>query len=229
VETIYFISGLGTVERVFKYLILPYIVSRFIVWEKPAKNERLHHYCKKLIRQIDISGKVILVGVSFGGIIAQEIAKIIPVEKLIIISSIKSVHEFNWQLKAVQKLCLYRLVPSRLLKWSNQLTGNFYFSVENKDESEMLAAIFADTDRHFMKWAIAEIMQWENEKPFKGIIHLHGDRDRIFPVNNIQNYLGVPGAGHFMIVNRAAIISEILIRETKDSQTCIKGTESNHA
>jgi pimeloyl-ACP methyl ester carboxylesterase len=212
---IYFISGLGTDERVFKCLNLPDIVPRYIVWEVPAEKETLHHYCRKLIGQIDVSEKVILVGVSFGGIVAQEIAKIIPVEKLIIISSIKSVNEFNWQLKAVRILRLYRMVPSRLLKWLNQITGNFYFSVENQEQSEMLAQIIADTNRHFIKWAITEIMLWENEKPVGGIIHIHGTNDRIFPVNNIENYISIPGAGHFMIVNRASLISELLIRETE--------------
>lgn len=198
---------------------LPGFELRYITWEKPIQSETLHNYCQRLIRQIDTSGKVILAGVSFGGIVAQEIAKIIPVEKLIIISSIKTANEFNWQLKAVQKLQLYRWVPSRFLKWSNRLTGNFYFSVENEGEAKMLSGIIADTDRNFMKWAIAEIMRWKNEKPFEGIVHIHGDSDRIFPVKNIQRFKNIPGAGHFMIVNRASLISEILIREIENSKT----------
>lgn len=95
-QTVYFISGLGADERSFKYLDLPGVNMHFIQWEKPLKGEKLREYCRKLILQIDTSGDIFLVGLSFGGIVAQEIAKTIAVKKLIIISSIKSPGELSW-------------------------------------------------------------------------------------------------------------------------------------
>jgi pimeloyl-ACP methyl ester carboxylesterase len=215
-RTVYFISGLGADQRSFKFLKLKNAKMHFIYWLKPEKGEPLKSYCLRLASQIDTSNEVILVGLSFGGIVAQEIAQIIKVDKLMIISSIKSSTEFNWQLKLVRFLKLYRITPSRFLKWSNLVTGNYYFSVESVEESKLLKQIIQDTDRYFMKWAIGEIMKWPNPVPYKSIIHIHGSRDRIFPVGNIENYYELRNAGHFMIVNRAAEISEMLNRNLEN-------------
>jgi hypothetical protein len=68
-----------------------------------------------------------------------------------------------------------------------------------------------------MKWAIGEIMRWSNPAQFEGIIHIHGKRDRIFPVRNIKNFIAVENAGHLMIVNRAGEITALIERELHKS------------
>ena len=88
---VYFISGLGADERVFQFLDLSKIEHQFIQWNEPQKKESLSSYCKKLTEQIDLKQEIILIGISFGGIIAQEISKIIECKKVIIISSVKTV------------------------------------------------------------------------------------------------------------------------------------------
>jgi len=213
-KTIYFISGLGADERVFQYLHLTGVNAKYIHWEIPQKHESLRDYSARLIPQIDLSGEVILLGVSFGGMVAQEISKIIPVHKVIILSSIKSIREFDWQLRLVRALRLYCFVPSRVLKWSNLLTGNYYFGTTTKAESHLLKLIILDTDRLFMQWAIREIMRWNYDGHSNpAIVHIHGDNDRIFPIKNITNAILIKGGGHFMIVNRADEISAIIERE----------------
>lgn len=221
-RTIYFISGLGADQRSFKFLDLKNVNLHFIYWEIPQKGEPLKSYCQRLTSQIDTSREVILVGLSFGGIVAQELSKIIRVDKLILISSVKSEHEFSYQLKLVRFFGLHKIVPSRFLKWSNLLTGDYYFSVESDEESKLLQQIIQDTDRYFMKWAIGEIMKWSNPKPLEGVVHIHGNCDRIFPVRNIKNFLPLNNAGHFMIVNRAREISEILNCEIAKTYADVK-------
>lgn len=213
---IYFISGLGADERVFKYLNLGDFEHRYIKWETPERHEKLDNYCRRLIKQIDLSKEIILVGVSFGGIVAQEISRIIKPQKVIILSSVKTVKEFDWQLDLVRRLRLYKLAPSRFLKFSNRLTGDYYFGIKTKIESTLLKQIISDTDRYFMKWAIQEIMMWNGDSTSTNIVHIHGDNDRIFPVKRINNYTRIIGGGHFMIVNRADEISEIIKNKIKN-------------
>ncbi len=213
---IYFISGLGADERVFKYLNLGDFEYKYIKWETPERAERLDSYCRRLIKQIDLSKEIILVGVSFGGIVAQEISKIIKPQKVIILSSVKSEKEFDWQLDLVRRLKLYKLAPSRFLKWSNRLTGDYYFGVKTKNESGLLKQIIRDTDCYFMKWAIQEIMNWNGDSINTKIVHIHGDKDRIFPVKRIKDFIRIKGGGHFMIVNKADEISEIIKNEIKN-------------
>lgn len=200
---VYLISGLGADERVFQFLNFNETEHRFITWLAPLQNEGLSAYCQRLIEaQIVRSNNIILVGVSFGGIVAQEIAKLIPVQKVIIVSSIKTSDEFCWQIKLVRKLQLHRLMPNSLMKIANTLTANYYFSTKTKDESKLLAQIIADTDVKFLSWAIHKLMNWVNEHYPPNLIHIHGTADRIFPLKYIRNAIEIPKGGHFMMVNK---------------------------
>jgi pimeloyl-ACP methyl ester carboxylesterase len=207
---IHFISGLGADERVFHFLDLPGYERIYVQWLEPKRKEPLPDYAKRLIKHYNLTDGTILIGVSFGGIICQEIAKFISCKKVIIISSIKNRSEMNWQLQLVRLTQIHRLVPSYFIKWSNHLTANHYFSIASTDEAKLLHQIIADTNRFFMKWAIRQIMKWDNSGNKTEILHIHGTRDRIFPVNTINNYFPVKDGGHFMIVNRAHEISTII-------------------
>ncbi|NJK98143.1 MAG: alpha/beta hydrolase [Bacteroidales bacterium] len=143
---IYYISGLGADHRVFEFLNIPF-PYKHIIWVKPDKNDTLASYSLRLLPQINTSEDVILAGVSFGGMICQEIAKLIPCSKVIIISSIKSPQEMHWQLKLVRNTRIDRLFHSSLLKFMNFLTGPYYFGTQSAEEIKLLKAIIKDTDK----------------------------------------------------------------------------------
>jgi pimeloyl-ACP methyl ester carboxylesterase len=210
---IHFVSGLGADERVFQFLDLPGVEKRFIRWVDPIKDETLQQYAGRLIQQIEKGDEIILVGISFGGLIVQEIAAIIPCSKVIIISSIKCDEEFSTSLKFVRFMRLHKIAPASFLKWSNKLTADYFFSVKTKAESALLQRIIEATDDKFMMWAIDQIMRWKKPQPIAGIIHIHGTRDRIFPIGNINGAIKVESGGHFMIVNHAEEISRIILSE----------------
>lgn len=207
---IYFISGLGADERVFQFLDLTKFEHHFIKWNEPLRNESLPSYCKKLSEQIDHHQEIILIGVSFGGIIAQEIAKIIAVKKVIIISSVKTFREYSWQLKLASKLQIHKIAPLWFLTLSNKLTADYYFSTQSKEESILLHQIIKDTDPKFLVWAIHQIMNWKNKSYPSNLVHIHGTNDRIFPIRYLRKVIKLPKSGHFMIVNRAKEIEQLI-------------------
>ncbi len=85
---IYLISGLGADYRVFQKIDLEANSYTHIKWDKPkSQNQSIIDYTKGLLAQIKHENPI-LIGVSFGGMIAIEIAKLIPVRKIIIISSV---------------------------------------------------------------------------------------------------------------------------------------------
>ena len=212
-QKVYFVSGLGADERVFQFLELPGVEKVFVQWLPPAPHEPLRAYCRRLLAQLDLSGEINLVGISFGGIVCQEIARLVPCRRVLLISSIKNPREMDWKLRLVARSRTHRVVPGWLLKWSNLLTANYYFGTETPAEAALLRQIIQDTDQDFMRWAIAEIMAWSCPVPLPGLAHVHGGRDRIFPAAPVQNATILAGAGHFMAVNRAAAVSAFIARE----------------
>lgn len=221
---VYFISGLGADERVFKFLDFHAIEHRFIQWLKPAKTETLSHYAQRLaVDQIDVNNDVILIGLSFGGLVAQEIAKFIDCSQVIIISSVKSPEEFSWQLKWASKTKIYKMIPDWLLRLGNKLTADYYFGTKNKAESRLLHQIIKDTDPRFLKWAINKIMNWKKEAITAPLVHIHGTNDRIFPIKPIRSsrsnrLIEIPNGGHFMIVNQAAQLQALIFELISESK-----------
>src|SRR5688572_22332577 len=88
-KKIFLLSGLGADKRVFDFLDLSEYSVHHVTWNKPLVGESMASYAERLLPQIS-ENRPILIGVSFGGMIALEIAKLISVEKVILISSAKS-------------------------------------------------------------------------------------------------------------------------------------------
>ena len=93
-KQIYFMPGLGANSKIFEHISLP--KDRFDIhlleWKIPvSKDESIQDYAQRMAEEIKHQNPVLL-GVSFGGVLVQEIAKIIAVEKVILVSSIKSHH-----------------------------------------------------------------------------------------------------------------------------------------
>ncbi len=210
-HAVYLISGLGADERAFKFLTIdcPHIIH--LSWIKPLEEESLEGYCTRLSRQIDTTSgrRIILVGVSFGGIIAQEIARNVECAAIFIISSIKSKEEGSAPLRLLRKWQLHKILPAGISKAINGSLARYFFSTETEEEGKLLNAIIRDTDADVMKWAIGRIANWDSPRILDNVIHIHGTGDRIFPIKNIRNATRI-GGGHFMIVNRAGEISDII-------------------
>src|SRR5688500_13870597 len=109
---IYCLSGFGADEKVFSKLTFPGYDIHYVKWNIPERNESLEAYAKRLIEQIRHTNPV-LIGLSFGGMMCIEIARQVPVEKIILISSIKSFRERPFWMKLSGKLKLNKIFPMR--------------------------------------------------------------------------------------------------------------------
>jgi pimeloyl-ACP methyl ester carboxylesterase len=207
-KNIYIFSGLGADERVFKDLDFSGFDVTFIRWTIPKDNVTIENYAKRLIEQI-LTKRPTLVGLSFGGIIATEVAKLIETDKIILIASAKTRQEIPFYYRFAGQLKLHKLLPTRLLKQPNFLS-NWFFGTENEADRKMLADILHDTDPTFLKWAIDKIVNWTNQVRHKNVQHIHGTADRILPFRFVECDLTVFGGGHFMTVNKADELTQKL-------------------
>jgi pimeloyl-ACP methyl ester carboxylesterase len=207
---VYFISGLGADERAFRYLRLGEVEKRFIRWLPPEEKESLRQYTNRLLAQIDTTQPVTLVGLSFGGIVALEIASIINCERVFLISSVKQPQELSGFLQLLRRTRLYRLLPFGWVKPLAIRLAPFWFDVVSERHRALLKNIVNETDNRFAQWAINAIMRWPGSSPNAPIIHIHGTQDRVFPVRYLSDYIPIKGGGHFMIVTHAKLISKLL-------------------
>ncbi len=207
---VYCLSGLGADQRVFQFINLPGVELVHVKWLPPHRHEPLGAYARRLLAQFDPQHPVTILGVSFGGIVAQEVAALLPCKRVVILSSIKGPAEMSPAISLVRRTGAHRLVPGWLLKAGNTLTGNYYFSIRTRTEARLLREIVRDTDPVFLRWAVNEVVRWQPQAPVPGLVHLHGTADRIFPAGHIRNFTPIPGGGHFMIVQEAPLLSRLI-------------------
>lgn len=199
---LYLIPGLGADERVY----LNFNVDRptkIITWIDPVPNEPIRDYCRRLLDQIDINQEVELLGMSFGGIIAQEIAQLISVKKMYLVSTVKSPKEYPLYLKLLRFIPAHKPIPAKLLIWSNLITASYYFGTTTKEDTVLLKTIIKDTNHVFLKWAIHAITIWQPNTFKNPIVQIHGQLDKIFPIKSIKNVdFTVINGTHWMIVDK---------------------------
>ena len=208
--TIYFLSGLGADESAFKNLIYPVGVNAvFIDWLMPVKNETMQEYAKRIAAKIDTSNPFVLVGLSFGGMLATEVLAFVKPKKTILISSAARRQELPVYYKLAGTLGLNKLLPKKNIHKSNIFT-NRLFSISASNDKFLLQEILTASNPDFSKWAINEIVNWKRKTSPENIIRIHGNKDRVLPIINFKPTYLLKGGGHFMIVNRADEISKIL-------------------
>lgn len=207
---IYILSGLGVDRKVFSKINFEGLQVIHIDWIAPLKKETMAEYAKRLSMQIN-NEQPILVGLSFGGMMALEIAKIIKVHKIILLASAKGKSELPFLYKIIGALKLNSIVPNAFLKQHNRLV-DYFFGISSKEDKLMLKQILKDADVKFLKWAINQILNWKNHSIPAPVIHIHGDKDRIIPIRNIKPTCVIENAGHFMTMTHAKEI-EVLLRK----------------
>jgi len=211
---VYCISGLGADERIFCKLQVPDTSFHFIRWVQPLAGENISDYAGRLCKQISHEDPV-LMGVSFGGMMAIEMAKIAGINKVILISSVKSWNELPRWMKICGKYKFDKLLPSRPLHSIRPLKAlrpiqNYFLGTESEEE-KAIANQYRDTvDPVYLRWSINQVFNWNNEWQPQSMYHLHGENDHIFPLKHVKPTHVVPAAGHFMIMNKHIEISEIL-------------------
>jgi len=210
-KTIYCISGLGADEKIFDNFRLHGYRLQHIPWLVPHKKESIQAYAKRMAASITDEAPV-LIGVSFGGMVGIEIAKQRALRRLIIISSIKSTAELPGWMKLVGKMQLNKLLPTKSMKITEKL-DNDRLGVSTEEEKRLVRNYRKNANPAYVNWAINQVLNWKNEWQPDNLIHIHGDKDKMFPVKKINATHVIAGGTHLMVYNRAAEISGCIEKE----------------
>ena len=181
----------------------------YLEWLEPKKQETLDNYTKRLCVHITHKNPI-LVGVSFGGIIVQEIAKQIPCEKVIIISSVKDPSEFPPRILWAKKYKLYYLFPTTYINSFERITKKVVSSKKILHRIEMYQKYLSVRSKNYLDWAFKNVILWENKNPISNVYHLHGTKDHIFPSKHIRNAEYLENGTHTMILINARWINKRL-------------------
>lgn len=203
---VFLIPGLGADTRIYKNMILPGYGIIYVDWIDPDKSDTLSTYAQKLIDKYLITESCIVIGNSLGGMIAIEIAKRIKLDKVILISSIKTVDEAPGYFKFFKNTRAHHLVPSQKLT-SLEFVLEYAFGGMTAADRELFKDMLRNTSPVFVKWAIDAILNWDNHFIPSNVYHITGDNDKVFPYKNIRGAAIIKGGTHVMVYDRAPEIN----------------------
>uniref|UniRef100_UPI0026040E86 alpha/beta fold hydrolase n=1 Tax=Fluviicola sp. TaxID=1917219 RepID=UPI0026040E86 len=174
---------------------------------------------KQLSEQVKESNPI-LIGISFGGIDAQEMRALLNHCPVLILASVKTRTELPFWMKAGGKIGLQKFIPVKKLL-ENKKGNHWFFGTKTTEEKTILNQILADSDPIFTKWAIHQIVSWKRKTPVASkVLHIHGTKDRIFNIQKLHPDYTIEGGTHFMTVSKHEALSKI-IREALDKLSLI--------
>jgi pimeloyl-ACP methyl ester carboxylesterase len=206
---IFLIAGLGADTRLYNNIDLQDHDVTPVDWIEPNVGDTLSTYAQKLIHQYFITDNSVVIGVSLGGMIAVEIAKQVRLNKVILISSIKTIKEAPWYFKAFNALPLYRLISGSLLAKLGFLIKPVFGKMSAQD-AWLFNDMLKKSSPKFIKWAMGAVLKWRNETIPPNLYHIVGDKDLVFNYKNISNATIVKGGTHIMVFDKAKQINKLL-------------------
>jgi pimeloyl-ACP methyl ester carboxylesterase len=207
---VYFMPGMAANPSIFKNIALPIetFESHLLEWFVPSRNMALSEYAKAMGEQV-VHENPVLIGVSFGGMLVQEMAKHIPVKKIIIVSSVKKASELPKRMHFAKYTRLHKLLPTGLVN-NVELLAKYAFGEKVNKRLKLYAEYLSLRDKYYIDWSIDQIVNWRSSEQPLNLVHIHGEKDPVFPIRNIKDCIPVKNGTHTMIIHRAHWFNEHL-------------------
>lgn len=202
--------GMAANPSIFENIKLPdeQFVTHTLEWFVPEKGMSLKDYAEKMCTLIKEPDPVLL-GVSFGGMLVQEMAKIIPVQKILVVSSVKSKHELPKRMLFAKYTKVHKLLPTGLVN-NVELLAKYAFGETVTKRLDLYEKYLSIRNKYYIDWSIDQIVNWDQEVPPNNVVHIQGEKDAVFPMTNIKNCISVKNGTHTMIIHRAKWFNEHL-------------------
>lgn len=209
---VYFIPGMAAGPEIFKNIKFPKDKYRTEVleWLIPEKDETLLEYSKRMADRVK-EPNAILIGVSFGGVVAQEMDQFLKLRKLIIISSAKTRNELPRRMRIAGFTKAYKLIPTSVVLSVEDLT-KFSVGPRSKKRLRLYQQYLNVRDKKYLDWALKSMVTWDRVEEVPSVIHIQGDEDKVFPKKYITKCIVIKGGTHIMILNRGREISKKLLK-----------------
>lgn len=202
--------GMAANSSIFKNIALPSdtFEQHILDWFIPTPNMSLTAYAQKMNEQI-LHPNVVLIGVSFGGMLVQEMAKYIDVRKIIIVSSVKKNSELPKRMRFAKHTKIHKLLPTGLVN-NMELLAKYAFGETATKRLALYEEYLSIRDKSYIDWSIDAIVNWSQTEVPTNLVHIHGEKDPVFPISRINDCIRVKNGTHTMIIHRAKWFNEHL-------------------
>lgn len=208
-QYIFAIPGLGLDGRIFDGIQISGYTVQVLEYINPLEDETLDAYVDRMMEALPPEGEpILLMGHSFGGIIAQEISKKRPCKGLILLSTIMDPEELPPYLSVMRKLPAYDLIKKEIIRRTYFIWGE-QDGYNNYEERKIFMEMTDKLSDYYYRWAVRSVVQWtpkgEINCPF---LRLHGSRDKTFLYRFLKgDFITISGGTHVVLKSKAEVVS----------------------
>ena len=208
---IIYISGIGADGRAFTKLDIQGEYEHvYTHWISFNASDSLESYVTRFIETYAITPQDVLVGLSFGGLIAQKISELVGNSKVVLVCSFRSKRDLRplWHLCLRWKL--YWLFPTFQIPLITPIV-TISLNARSRESRQTTTAMLKDSDFRFIRWALKEIAVNDLSDTFKeSFLILNGTRDLLVRTWQAKLTSIIKGGSHFMVFDRADQITPII-------------------
>lgn len=224
---LYIVSGLGADFKVLQHLQFPeHLEVVFLDWQIPEKNETFENYVKRMADRVDGSEPFYLLGYSFGGILVQEIDRLKPAKRVVILGSIKSSEEKSRLIRFGKLSRIPQYLPRYFYNGGTIKLYSYFRKLFDRKNPRILQ-YFTVRDAYYLKWCVAKMVEWQApENP--AVVQILGDKDIVFPVKNSKPDYVIRGGTHLFPATRHKEVSQLLAKIFTEKRPFSVENEQKH-
>jgi pimeloyl-ACP methyl ester carboxylesterase len=209
--TLYCIPGFAADHRVFENLIIPQADLKPVLWPPIEAGTTMQEYAARVADTIPEGSNTAILGLSFGGMLASEIARLRPNAKIILVSAAKTHEECPFVPGLLRFLGRNHLFPlNAATTWQLELAWP-RLGASTQKEKDLLTSMFEKADKNKLNCFISAIVDWKSGPAPQNIIQIHGTADAVIPSENVvKPTYWINGGTHVMIYNRSAEVSALI-------------------
>lgn len=209
---LFFISGLGADSRAFeKIQKFEGYENVFLDWIPNLPEETFSNYITRLLANHKADENDVLIGLSFGGLAAIEIAKQTSIKKVILLSSFKDKNGLKPHLQFLLNLRLYHIIPNFKLKFFDKQAVKGFGNV-SAEAKEGLMEMMRDTNPKLVKWSLQQIRKSNYSKnnniKLFNVLGLNDELVQKWELPSSNFYIN--NGGHLMVYENAKEVNSIL-------------------
>lgn len=209
---LYYLCGLGTDERLWQPLITQGLPGKVLKYPAPLPDDTLPVYAGRwsahLAEEMAGDQDAVLVGMSFGGLMAGELARLLNPKGLVLISTLKRADELPPYFRRMRVLTDY-VTGMQLRDWHFNLARLYYGILPDSAANDLIVKMIGDSDPTVHRFIIRSVLHWAPSwQPFVNLLHVHGALDRVFPPKYLKEPVSyIPGGTHIVVLEEPALIA----------------------
>lgn len=206
--TIYLLPGMGCDARLFERLQLNGFEVVNLEWPSFGPRDTLEDIAGRMAAEVRSVEPHVLVGVSMGGMVAQELALFTKPRKVVLISSWTGPQEWPAHVRLGARLGMHRIIRD----WTMHASWPLKRLMDPREGpvDRLLWDMAKKQSARQLRNGTGAIMRWKGSRWTGPLVRIHGDKDIVTPLRFPVDHV-VKGGQHVMILTKAAEVSALLV------------------